>query len=103
MNSGNWPFESLLIPKMYRRFIIGPFNETINQIIREAKAKINISPVFAIKDELTIAGEKDAVTKTRLELKISMRNVDKLFKKFYMKLVHVLKCLHQMCNLILLH
>ncbi|GFT99829.1 vigilin [Nephila pilipes] len=37
-------FERLLIPKMYHPFIIGPFKETINQIIGETKGKINISP-----------------------------------------------------------
>ncbi|GFS76295.1 vigilin [Nephila pilipes] len=46
---------------MYHPFIIGPFNETVNQIIKETKIRINIPPASVMKNELTIAGEKEAV------------------------------------------
>ncbi|GFS41391.1 hypothetical protein NPIL_161671 [Nephila pilipes] len=49
--------------KMYHPFIFGQINETINQIIGETEAKIDIHLALIMKDELTIAGEKEAVTK----------------------------------------
>ncbi|GFU19163.1 vigilin [Trichonephila clavipes] len=58
-------FERLVIPKMYHPFIFGPFNETLNQMISETKARINIPPASVMKDELTIAGEKEAVAKAK--------------------------------------
>ncbi|GFR28209.1 vigilin [Trichonephila clavata] len=58
-------FERLVVPKMYHPFIFGPFNETLNQIISETKARINIPPASVMKDELTIAGEKEAVAKAK--------------------------------------
>lgn len=54
-------FEHLDIPKAYHPFIFGPFNEVVNQIKKETGARINIPPPSVNKDELTIAGEKEAV------------------------------------------
>ena len=54
-------FERLDIPKVYHPFIFGPFNETVNQIKNETGARINIPPPSVNKNELTIAGEKEAV------------------------------------------
>lgn len=54
-------FERLDIPKVYHPFIFGPFNETVNQIKNDTGARINIPPPSVMKNELTIAGEKEAV------------------------------------------
>ncbi|GFU21823.1 vigilin [Nephila pilipes] len=48
---------------MCHPFIIGPFNETINQMIAETKARINFPPASVTKDELIIPAEKEAVAK----------------------------------------
>ncbi|GFU01141.1 vigilin [Nephila pilipes] len=61
-------FVRLLIFKMHFPFIFGPFKETIAQIIRETKARINIPPTSVMKDDLTIAGEKEAVAKAKARI-----------------------------------
>ncbi|GFU00580.1 vigilin [Nephila pilipes] len=53
---------------MYHPFIIGPFNETITQIIGDTKARINIPPASVMKDEFTIDGEKEAVAKAKARI-----------------------------------
>lgn len=58
-------FERLDIPKIYHSFISGPFQETVNQILNETGARINIPPPSVIKDEITIAGEKEAVAQAK--------------------------------------
>ncbi|XP_054712100.1 vigilin-like [Uloborus diversus] len=58
-------FERLNISKAYHPFICGPFNENVNRIAQETGARINIPPPSAMKDELTIAGEKEAVAQAK--------------------------------------
>ncbi|GFT02985.1 vigilin [Nephila pilipes] len=48
-----------------------PFNETINQIIGETKAAINIPPASVVRNEFTIAGEKGAVAKAKARIQIT--------------------------------
>ncbi|CAL1268500.1 unnamed protein product [Larinioides sclopetarius] len=61
-------FERLTISKMYHPFIFGPFNETLNQIINETGARVNIPPASVMKDELTIAGEKESVAQAKAKI-----------------------------------
>ncbi|GFT79991.1 vigilin [Nephila pilipes] len=68
MNKVSWPFERLLMSKMYHPFIFGPFNETNNQIMEETKATTNIPSASVLKDELTLAGEKEAVAKAKARI-----------------------------------
>ena len=56
-------FERLNIPKTYHPFICGPENEKAKEIANLTGARINIPPLSVEKDELTVAGEKDAVQK----------------------------------------
>lgn len=56
-------FERLNIPKIYHPFICGPDNEKAKEIANISGARINIPPLSVLKDELTVAGEKDAVQK----------------------------------------
>lgn len=58
-------FERLNIPKIYHPFILGPYNETLQHITKETGARINIPPASVMKNELTIAGEKEAVAKAK--------------------------------------
>uniref|UniRef100_A0A1W7R994 Vigilin n=1 Tax=Hadrurus spadix TaxID=141984 RepID=A0A1W7R994_9SCOR len=58
-------FERISIPKIFHPFILGPFNSTINQLATETGARINMPPPSVQKDELTIAGEKEAVAKAK--------------------------------------
>ncbi|KFM62860.1 Vigilin, partial [Stegodyphus mimosarum] len=58
-------FERLDIPKVYHPFIFGPFNEVVNQITSETGARINIPPPSVMKNELTVAGEKEAVAQAK--------------------------------------
>ncbi|XP_066928162.1 vigilin-like [Clytia hemisphaerica] len=56
-------FERLNIPKIYHPFICGPDNEKAKEIANATGARINIPPASVEKDEMTVAGEKDAVQK----------------------------------------
>lgn len=56
-------FERLNIPKMYHPFIFGPDQEKSKEIATVTGARINIPPPSVLKDELTVAGDIDAVQK----------------------------------------
>lgn len=58
-------FERLSIPKIYHPFITGPFNNNVVQLSAETGARINVPPPSIQKDEITIAGEKEAVAKAK--------------------------------------
>jgi len=55
-------FEKLEIPKIYHPFIQGANNCNINAMLdKYTGVRINIPPLSVMKDELSIAGEKDGV------------------------------------------
>ncbi|XP_076306465.1 vigilin-like [Tachypleus tridentatus] len=54
-------FQRLDIPKIYHPFICGPYNQNITQLMNKTGTRINVPPLSVMKDELTIAGEKEAV------------------------------------------
>jgi len=56
-------FERLEIPKEYHPFILGANNSVVKSICEATGARVNIPPLSLNKDEITIAGEKDAVAK----------------------------------------
>jgi len=56
-------FERLNIPKIYHPFIFGPDQEKLKEIATVTGARINIPPPSVMKDELTVAGDIDAVQK----------------------------------------
>jgi len=56
-------FQRLPIPKMYHPFICGPNNSIIQNLMEETGARINVPPPSVIKDELSVAGEKEGVAK----------------------------------------
>lgn len=62
-------FVRLPIPKIYHPFICGPFNQTVREIMDRTNCRINIPPPSVVKDELTIAGEKEGVMIAECEVK----------------------------------
>ena len=57
--------ERVSIPKIYHPFICGPFNKTLDAIMAETGAKVNVPPPSVNKEEISITGEKDAVHKAK--------------------------------------
>ena len=55
--------ERLNIPKIYHPFICGPDNEIAKEIANKTGARLHIPPPLVEKDEMTVAGEKEAVQK----------------------------------------
>lgn len=49
------------MPKIFHPFIVGPYNEYLNQLIADTGARINVPPPSVMKDEIFIAGEKEGV------------------------------------------
>ncbi|KAG0729485.1 Vigilin [Chionoecetes opilio] len=56
-------YEKLDIPKHFHPFVCGANNETIQGMMAEHGVRINVPPLSVMKDELTIAGEKEGVMK----------------------------------------
>ncbi|KAJ9575749.1 hypothetical protein L9F63_007395, partial [Diploptera punctata] len=54
-------YERISVPKMYHPFICGAHNEKVNALMSETGVRINVPPLSALKDEITIAGEKEGV------------------------------------------
>lgn len=54
-------YEKLEIPKQYHPFVSGAHNEKINTLMMENNVRINIPPPSVMKNEITIAGEKEGV------------------------------------------
>ena len=61
-------FERLNIPKIYHPFISGANNSLMKQLQESTGARINIPPPSVMKDELTVAGEKEGVKKAVEEI-----------------------------------
>lgn len=49
------------VPKVYQPFIVGPFGRTLESIMKETGAKVNVPPQSVMKDEITITGERNNV------------------------------------------
>ena len=62
-------FERLDIPKEYHPFILGANSSVVKSICESTGARVNIPPMSLNKDEITIAGEKDAVAKALVQIR----------------------------------
>lgn len=54
-------FERLAIPYKFHPFVCGPDNSTVQEIEAKTAARINIPPSSLMKDDITVAGDKEAV------------------------------------------
>jgi len=62
-------YERLEIPKIYHPFIQGPNQENTNRMIADNPGvRINIPPLSVMKDEMSIAGEKEGVLAVKAEI-----------------------------------
>ncbi|XP_046605985.1 vigilin [Neodiprion virginianus] len=68
-------FEIVSVPTIYHPFIHGPRNETLNAMIAETGARINIPPPSVQKDEITIAGEKEGVLAAKEKIEAIHRDM----------------------------
>jgi len=58
----------LPIPKEYHPFICGANNQIVKELQERTNARINIPPLSVMKNELTIAGEKEGVQVAEQEI-----------------------------------
>lgn len=58
-------FEVVTVPKCFHPFIYGAHNETLNNLMAQTGARINIPPPSVPKDDITIAGEKEGVAQAK--------------------------------------
>lgn len=49
------------IPKVFHPFIMGPFGKTLEAIMKETGAKVNVPPQSVNKDEISITGDRNSV------------------------------------------
>ena len=57
-------YEVLQIPKSYHPFINGPNGERVKKLVAEhPNVRVNIPPPSVMKDEMSVAGEKEGVNK----------------------------------------
>ena len=61
-------FERLDIKKEFHPFISGPHGATSKRISEETGARINIPPFSLMKNEISIAGDKECVAKAVAEV-----------------------------------
>lgn len=69
--------DRLVVPKIYHPFIFGPFNETLNAIMAETGAKVNIPPQMVMKDEITITGDRNAVKAAKDRVSAIYEDIEK--------------------------
>ena len=61
-------FERLEINKEFHPFISGPNGAVAKRISEETGARINIPPLSLMKNEMSVAGDKDSVAKAVAEI-----------------------------------
>ena len=61
-------FERLEVDKEYHPFISGPNNSVIKSITDSTGARVNMPPPSLNKNEITVAGDKDAVAKATAQI-----------------------------------
>jgi len=67
------------IPKEFHPFIQGPQGQTLKDIVERTGARINIPPVSILRNEITVAGEKEAVSRAEQEINEIYQKVAVLF------------------------
>lgn len=70
-------FERVHVPKIFHPFILGPFNENLNDLTTKTGARINVPPPSVMQDEITIIGEKDGVAKAKAAIESIYRDMEK--------------------------
>jgi len=55
--------EHLMIPKVFYPWIKGPYNETVDRIQAETRARVNIPPPSALSEVIVVTGETEGVHK----------------------------------------
>ncbi|CAG0880927.1 unnamed protein product, partial [Darwinula stevensoni] len=70
-------YERLNIPKIYHPFIAGAHSEKVNKLTEAWGVRINIPPQSVMKDELTVAGEKEAVKKVVEAIQKAYREIER--------------------------
>merc|ERR1739838_1188533 len=71
-------FEKLEIPKIYHPFIQGANNCNTNAMLeKHAGVRINIPPLSVMKDELSIAGEKEGVLAVKADIIVIWKDMEK--------------------------
>ena len=68
-------FERLEVEKEYHPFIQGPNGSTTKSIMEQTGARINIPPPSLMKNEITVAGDKDGVAKAVAQIRKIHDNV----------------------------
>lgn len=71
--------ETVIIPKIYHPFIAGANNETMSAISEETGARINIPPLSVMKNEISIAGDKEGVLAAKLKVEAIYKNMVSLY------------------------
>jgi hypothetical protein len=61
-------FERLEVEKEYHPFISGPNNSVIKSITDSTGARVNMPPPSLQKNDITVAGDKDAVAKATAQI-----------------------------------
>lgn len=69
--------ERVSVPKIYHPFIFGAYNETLNNLIAETGARINVPPPSVMKDEIVIAGERDGVMLAKAKIEAIHKEMEK--------------------------
>jgi len=71
-------FEKLEIPKIYHPFIQGANNCNINALLdKYPGVRINVPPLSVMKDELSIAGEKEGVLAAKAAISVIWKDMEK--------------------------
>lgn len=71
-------YERMEIPKIYHPFIQGPNQENTNRLIASYPGvRINIPPLSVMKDEMSIAGEKEGVMAVKEEIVTLWKTLEK--------------------------
>ena len=73
-------FERLEVEKEFHPFIQGPNGSVAKSIMEQTGARINIPPPSLMKNEITVAGDKDSVAKAVAQIRKMHENLvrDKL-------------------------
>ena len=77
------------ISKEFHPFISGPNGSVAKRISEETGARINIPPVSLMKNEMSVAGDKDGVAKAVAEIQKIHANIVRLFHLQYMYIVYI--------------
>ncbi|GAB6018560.1 hypothetical protein CHUAL_000255 [Chamberlinius hualienensis] len=85
-------FERLPVPKIYHPFLLSSWGDKLSQLAAETGARINIPPQSVNKDEITVAGEKDAVMRAKEHI---MRLYEEKSRKCSVVQVNVKKNQHK--------